>query len=299
MLAHLTVAEAAAGTPLASPDAYATPEDTQLSVDAATGVLANDPAFAGDPTTTAQWHSGPSHGTVSLAANGSFTYTPAANYSGADSFAYQAVSGGVPSLPTTVSLTVSPTNDPPVAANDAYSVTAGQTLNVGAPGVLSNDSDIDGDALSAVNPSTLAGLTLNANGGFSYAATTAGEVSFTYQASDGSATSDPATVTITVAAVVANESPVAVKDTFSVARNSTGNALNVLANDSDPDGNLDPATVTIVVAPNKGGSATANASGTVSYTPKTNFRGSENFSYRVRDSGGLWSNTVTVKVNVK
>jgi FtsP/CotA-like multicopper oxidase with cupredoxin domain len=105
MLAHLTVAEAGAGIPLASADAYDTPEDVQLMI-TAPGVLANDPAFATDPTTTAQWHSGPSHGTVNLAANGSFTYMPAANYNGADSFAYQAVSGGVPSLPTTVSLTV-------------------------------------------------------------------------------------------------------------------------------------------------------------------------------------------------
>jgi hypothetical protein len=74
----------------------------------------------------------------------------------------------------------------------------------------------------------------------------------------------------------------------------------VLANDSDPDGNLDPSTVEIVVAPNKGGTATPNTTnGTVSYTPMTNFRGSENFSYRVQDSGGLWSNTVVVRVNVK
>lgn len=300
MLAHLTVAEAGTGTPSASPDAYATDEDTQLIVDATSGVLANDAAFAADPGTTAQWHSGPSHGALNLAADGSFTYTPTANYNGADSFAYQAVSGGVPSLPTTVSLTINPLNDPPVAANDAYGVTAGQTLNVAAPGVLSNDSDIDGDTLSAVNYSALPGLTGNADGSFSYNATTAGEVSFTYQASDGTATSDPATVTITVTAVVANEPPVAVNDTFSVARNATNVALNVLANDTDADGNLDPTTVTIVVNPNKGGSVSVNpVTGIVSYTPRTNFRGSENFSYTVQDTAGATSNVARVRVNVK
>jgi FtsP/CotA-like multicopper oxidase with cupredoxin domain len=294
MLAHLTVAEAAGGTPLASPDAYATDEDTQLSVPAP-GVLEND-----DAGTTAQWHSGPSHGTLNLAADGSFTYTPVANFNGSDSFAYQAVSGGVPSLPTTVSLTINPVNDAPVAANDAYGVTAGQTLNVAAPGVLANDSDIDGDALSAVNHSALAGLTANADGSFSYNATTAGEFSFTYQASDGFLTSDPATVTITVTAVVANEAPVAVNDTFNVARNATNVPLDVLANDTDADGNLDPTTVTIVVNPNKGGSVSVDpVTGIVSYTPRTNFRGSENFSYTVQDTAGATSNIARVKVNVK
>jgi FtsP/CotA-like multicopper oxidase with cupredoxin domain len=300
MLAFLAVAEASTGTPLASNDDHATNEDAPLVV-AAPGVLGNDGAYADDPTgTTASWLSGPSHGTVNLATDGSFTYTPAPNYNGADSFTYQAVSGGSQSLPATVSLTVNPANDAPVAAGNAYSVAAGDTLNVAAPGVLGNDSDIDGDTLSAVNHSALAGLTPSADGGFSYnAPATAGEVSFTYQASDGVATSDPASVVITVTAAAPNTAPVAVKDTFTVARNSTGNILNVLANDSDPDGNLDPGTVAIVVAPNKGGSATPNPDGTVSYTPRLNFRGSENFSYRVRDTGGLWSNTVTVKVNVK
>jgi FtsP/CotA-like multicopper oxidase with cupredoxin domain len=299
MLAHLTVADAGTGTPSASPDAYATDEDTPLLV-AIPGVLGNDAAVTADPTTTASWLSGPSHGTLNLLADGSFTYTPTANYNGADSFAYQAVSGGVPSLPTTVSLTVDPVNDPPVAAGDTYSVTAGDTLTVAAPGILGNDSDIDGDALSAVNHSALAGLTPNADGGFSYDATTAGEVSFTYQASDGIATSDAATVTITVAAVVANAPPVAVNDTFSVARNATNAPLNVLANDTDADGNLDPTTVTIVVNPNKGGSVSVNpVTGIVSYTPRINFRGSENFSYTVQDAAGATSNVARVKVNVK
>jgi FtsP/CotA-like multicopper oxidase with cupredoxin domain len=294
MLALLTVADGSAGIPLATDDGpYTTNEDTQLVV-AALGVLDND-----GPGTTASRLSGPIHGSLSLAADGSFIYMPAPDYHGADSFTYQAVSGGVSSLPATVTLTINPVNDAPVAANNAYSVVASNTLNVAAPGVLGNDSDVDGDPLTSVNPSALAGLALNANGGFSYSApATAGDYSFTYQASDGTLTSDPATVVITVTAA-ANAAPLAVKDTFNVARNSTANILNVLANDSDPDGNLDPGTVAIVVSPNKGGTATALADGTVSYTPRLNFRGSENFSYRVRDTGGLWSNTVIVKVNVK
>lgn len=303
MLAFLKVAEASTGTPLASNDDHITSEDTPLVV-AAPGVLGNDGAYADDPTTTAQWLSGPSHGTVNLATDGSFTYTPAPNYNGADSFTYQAENGSGQSLPATVSLTVNPVNDAPVAAGNAYSVAAGDTLNVAAPGVLGNDSDSDGDALSAVNHSALAGLTPSADGSFSYAApATAGEVSFTYQASDGVATSDPASVVITVTAAAANEAPVAVNDTAKAPRRISATytpvVIAVLANDSDPDGNLDPGTLAIVVAPNKGGTVSVNADGTVSYTPRLNFRGTENFSYRVQDSGGLWSNTARVRVNVK
>jgi len=215
------------------------------------------------------------------------------------------------SVPATVSLTVNPVNDAPVAAGNAYSVTAGETLTVAAPGVLGNDSDVDGDTLTAVLATgpTSGSLTLNGEGSFSYTApATAGDYTFTYHARDPSmVTSDPATVVITVTAAAPNAAPVAVKDTATAPRRTTVNSaaykpvsIDVLFNDSDPDGNLDPTTVTIVVNPNKDGSVSVNpVTGIVSYTPALNFRGSENFSYRVRDTGGLWSNTVTVKVNVK
>lgn len=293
MLAFLTVSGGPAGTPVANNDAYSIAEDGTLPVAAASGVLVNDtPAGA----LTASLLSGTGHGALSLAADGSFSYTPHANYNGADSFTYQAVSGGVASLPATVSLTVTPVNDPPLAVGNSYSVLAGATLSVAVPGVLGNDSDIDGNALTAVNPSVLAGLTLNANGSFSYVApATAGSYSFTYQASDGLATSAPATVTLTV---LANRPPVAVNDTASTTRNTLV-VINVLANDTDPDNNINPATVTLVTPPNKGGTATVNANGTVNFTPKLNFRGSDSFSYRVRDAGNLLSNIATVKVNVK
>ena len=93
-------------------------------------------------------------------------------------------------------------NTAPVAANDAYAVNEDVTLNVAAPGVLSNDSDADGNSLSAVivsGPSHGA-LALSANGSFSYTpiANFNGSDSFTYKANDGTADSNVATVTITV-----------------------------------------------------------------------------------------------------
>jgi FtsP/CotA-like multicopper oxidase with cupredoxin domain len=305
MLAFLTVGGAPGGTPSALADAYATNEDAALGIiDPSLGVLAND---SGTAPLTAALVAGPSHSVAfSLYADGTFSYTPQPNYNGADSFSYKAMSGSLASVPATVSLTVNPVNDLPVAVGDAYSVPAGTTLNVDAPGVLGNDSDVDGDALTVTGASALAGLTINPDGSLSYAAPAAGgSYSFTYQATDGTDTSAAATVTFTV---LANQAPTAVNDTVAapVRRASPPYvpvSINVLANDSDPDGNLYPATVTIVTPPNKGGSVTVVGNGTnsvtVSYTPRLNYRGTENFRYRVQDSAGALSNIATVRVNVK
>jgi len=309
MLARLEVTAAGAGTLVAVADNYSTSEDTPLSVPPATGVLGNDSGSG----ISAVLVGSASHGGLSLNPDGSFSYAPAANYNGPDSFSYLVSDGTSSSAPATVSLAVNPVNDAPVAAGDAYSVAAGATLSVAAPGVLGNDSDVDSGSLTAVKLSDPAAgtLTFNSNGSFSYVApAAAGTQSFTYQASDGTTTSAAATVSITV---LANRAPVAVADTFAAAVCRATKpatpcapratvALAVMTNDSDQDGNLLPATaqtVQIVTKPNKGGAAVPNADGTVSYTPKLNFRGTENFSYRVQDTAGATSNTATVKVNVK
>ena len=101
-----------------------------------------------------------------------------------------------------VSINVSPVNDAPVALGDAYTVDQGGTLIIGAPGVLANDSDAEGDPLTAALVSGVSNgsLTLNTDGAFLYvhdgSATT--EDSFTYVASDGPSQSNEAIVTITV-----------------------------------------------------------------------------------------------------
>ena len=95
-------------------------------------------------------------------------------------------------------------NTPPVAGDDAYGVIGGATLTVPVPGVLGNDSDADNDALTAqlAGTTTKGALTLNANGSFTYTPgeDATGSDSFTYRASDGLATSNVATVTITITA---------------------------------------------------------------------------------------------------
>src|SRR5207253_454100 len=123
--------------PVAVNDSYTTAEDTPLTV-AAPGVLGNDTDVEGAWRTTVQV-AGPSHGTLSLNANGSFTYTPAANYNGADSFTYKANDGSADSNVATVSLTVTAVNDAPVAVNDSYTTAEDTSLTVATPGVLGND----------------------------------------------------------------------------------------------------------------------------------------------------------------
>jgi VCBS repeat-containing protein len=97
--------------PVAANDAYAVNEDTPLNV-AAPGVLGNDSDPDGNPITAVKV-SDPAHGTVTLNADGSFTYTPAANYNGPDAFTYHATDGTLPSATGTVAITVNPVNDPP------------------------------------------------------------------------------------------------------------------------------------------------------------------------------------------
>lgn len=295
MLAYLKVDEAAGGMPIATNDSYAVDEDTALNIPPP-GVLGNDTP---SPGLSAVLVSASNNGSVTLAADGSFNYVPQANFSGSDSFSYRSHIGGSSSNVATVAITVQPINDPPIAANNSYSMPQGGTLNVPAPGVLGNDSDPEGDLLTAVNfgPASNGTVSGAADGGFSYAPTTnfTGTATFNYQAQDSNgAIGNVATVSITVNP---NQAPVAVNDTASTPKN-VAVTIDLVANDSDPDGTINPATVTIVTQPNKGGTVTVNASGTAHYTPKRNFKGSETFTYRVRDNLNKLSNTATVRVNV-
>src|SRR5207302_1009083 len=123
--------------PVAANDAFTTDEDTALTV-AAPGVLANDTDVEGDAL-AAVLVSGPSHGSLTLNADGSFTYTPAADYNGSDSFTYKANDGTADSNVAAVNVTVAAVNDPPVATADSYTTDEDTALNVPAAGVLAND----------------------------------------------------------------------------------------------------------------------------------------------------------------
>ncbi|HEY6743479.1 MAG TPA: Ig-like domain-containing protein, partial [Lapillicoccus sp.] len=283
--------------PVATSDDYALPEDFILKEDKP-GVLANDSDPEGDPI-TAQLVSAPTHGTLTFRQDGSFTYFSAANYTGPDQFSYQAVDNfGEVSNTATVTVTMTPVNDAPRGANDAYSTAEDSQLVVSAPGVLGNDSDVDGDGLSArleTGP-THGTVALSGDGSFTYTPNAGynGPDSFTYRASDGQLTSNVATVTLTVTPV--NEAPVAVDDAYTVAEDSSVDVPppGILQNDTDPDG--DSLSATVVQPPSHGGLA-FGPTGTFEYQPDQDFVGTDTFTYRASD-GQLTSNVATVTLTV-
>src|SRR5207244_40662 len=148
-------------------------------------VLANDTDVEGD-SLTAVFVSGPAHGTLTLNTDGSFTYTPAGNYHGPDSFTYRANDGSLDSVVATVSITVNAVNEAPVANKDSYGTDEDTPLVVAIPGVLGNDTDIEGSPLTAtlVGGSGNGTLTLNPDGSFTYTPNAGfnGIDSFTYKA---------------------------------------------------------------------------------------------------------------------
>jgi len=281
--------------PVATDDSYATDEDVPLNVSAA-GVLGNDANPGGDPL-TAVLASGPTHGNLTLNADGSFAYTPNSLFSGTDSFTYNAQTTCGSSGPATVTITVNHVNHAPVANDDSYNMSQDTQLTVPASGVLANDSDVDGDTLTAalVDGPSHGVLTLNADGSFTYTplAGFSGTDTFTYEASDGSLMSAAATVTINVAHV--NHSPVAVDDSLTIAENSGSHAVDVLANDSDSDG--DTLTITLVGDAANGSTAITGGGTGLTYTPNSDFSGSDSFTYTISDgNGGTATGTVTVTI---
>jgi VCBS repeat-containing protein len=291
----LTV-DAVNDTPVATDDSYSTNEDTALVI-AAGGVLANDIDLDGDSLQVVMV-GGPSHGALALNADGSFTYTPASNYNGPDSFSYKVSDASAESNVVTVTITVVPVNDAPIAGDESFTTSEDSGLEVHAPGVLANDTDADGGTLSAVLVSGPSHGTLisNADGSFGYtpAPNFNGTDSFTYRASDGAALSGVATVTITVMAV--NDAPVATDDTFTATEDSVLNAAvpGVLANDGDADGE---ALTAMLVSGTSHGTLTFNANGSFGYTPAANYSGPDSFTYRV-SAGGQFSAVATVTIAV-
>lgn len=190
--------------PVANDDAFSVDEDASLSV-ASPGVLGND-SDADDDAISAVLITDVGSGTLNLAGDGSFTFEPDLNFHGVDSFTYVADDGLGSSAFATVTITVNPLPDAPLANGDSYSTEPGIPLVVVAPGVLGNDTDADDDSLSAVvfTGPTNGTLDLATNGSFEYTPDQGFEAvdSFVYTADDGNGGTNNATVMITVQPVV-------------------------------------------------------------------------------------------------
>lgn len=310
MLSKLVVSAAGGGGPVDAPPVATDDVVANAVEDSAINItlLSNDTDDTGLDVTTLTITTQALNGWVTVNPDGTATYTPNADFNGTDSFSYVIRdTAGQASNEATVSVTVAAVNDAPVASGDAFDVQTGAVLN---GNVLANDSDVDGDALTTVlQTSTSNGsLTLNTDGSFSYTANAGfvGADSFVYVANDGIGNSNPVTVDITVTAAV-NMPPVA-NDDYAVLSVGNGNTdsrtivIDILANDVDADGTLDPATVNIVANPRLGRIISVNeADGTVTYRLRRRnrgFRGSDTFSYTVKDNDEETSNQATVRVDI-
>ena len=293
------VVEAENTPPIAEDDEYEIDQDETLTR-AAPGVLENDTDTEGD-VLTAEIVTQPEDGTVTLNSDGSFIYEPNAGYFGTDTFTYIANDGEEDSNPATVSITVNevvPPNTTPQAVNDEYQTDEDETLTRAAPGVLENDTDDEGDALTAeiVTQPENGTVTLNSNGSFTYEPNTgySGSDSFTYIANDGNDNSNEATVNITVNPV--NSAPVAVDDTYNVDQGAVLDkpAPGVLENDIDDED--DVLTVQIVTPP-ANGTLTLDSDGSFTYEPNAGYFGTDTFTYIAND-GEEDSAPATVNITV-
>ena len=169
-------------------------------------VLANDrDAESGSLSVAAIDTSGIVEGTLTANGGGSYTYEPAPDDNGSESFAYTVRDGDGGSDTATVTITIVAQPDDPVAAAESYLLTRDEVLSVAAPGLLANDSDVDGNVLSvqttpASGPAN-GSVTLGADGAFTYTPDRfyTGPDTFTYRVTDGTGRADEAVVSLTIA----------------------------------------------------------------------------------------------------
>src|SRR5689334_10215940 len=230
--------------------------------------------------------------------DGTFTYTPAANYSGPVSFNYTASDGSLSSN-STASLILAPADDvPPVASPVTLAAGTEDTayvINVSA--LLAGVTDVDGPSLSIAALSVASGggsIVDNHDGTFTYtpAANYNGPVSFNYTASDGSLTAS-STASLTLAAV--NDAPVATPVVLAAGTEDTAyviNAATLLAGVTDVDG--PSLSITSVRVASGGGAIVDNHDGTFSYTPAANYNGPVSFNYTASDGSLSSSSTASL-----
>jgi len=268
--------------------------DTASTTDngvASGNLLTNDTDADNDPLTVIG-NSQPSNGTVTIGASGVFTYRPETGFVGNDSFSYTISDGRGGTDTAIVTIDAMFVNAAPFAVDDTFDGTENMAVS---GNVLSNDIDTDGDDLTATPASGPANgaLTLDPDGGFTYSPNPdfSGEDSFTYTADDGMGGTDTATVTITIEGK--NDAPDALDDTAETAENTPVSG-NVLANDTDPDGDELTATLGADVA---NGELTLDPDGGFTYTPDPDFAGTDSFTYTADDGmGGTDTATVTITV---
>ena len=276
-------------SPVASPDSATLAEDGGAT---AIDVLAND--SDPDPGTilAVTAVTDPAKGTATTDGV-TVAYTPDPDANGTDTIGYTVSDGAGGSATGTVTVTVTPVNDPPVAVDDAAGVPEDGSVVVA---VLANDSDIDGDHPLVVGVTDPANGTavIDAGGGsvtYTPDPDATGGDTFGYTIDDGNGGTAAAEVVITIGP---ESDPPTAADDAATTDEDTPVTIEVLANDSDPDG--DPLAIVDVSEPTLG-TAVADGAGTITYTPDPNASGTDTFTYTISD-GAFGSDSATVTVVV-
>ena len=291
--ASITIVITVTGTndvPVLNSDIVQATEDATITFTAAQ-LLGNDTDVDGDTLTIVAVTSGVG-GTAVLNPDGS-GFSRRLQTSVVRRLLLSVSDGTTTSQPTTVTVNVSAVNDAPVANPDTLDATEDTAVTYTAAQLLGNDTDDDGNPLTIVAVTSGVGGTavFNPDGTvtFTPAANFNGEASFTYTVSDGTTTSQPATVTVNVSPV--NDAPLANPE-FGSDRGYAGHLYGpqLLGNDTDIEGN---ALTIVAVTSGVGGTAVLNPDGTVTFTPNANFNGEASFTYTVSD-GTTTSQPATV-----
>ncbi|MDB9922582.1 Ig-like domain-containing protein, partial [Polaribacter sp.] len=278
--------------PVAIADTASVDEDTSLTVD----VILNDTDVDITDTLTLILATTDGSGTVSVNADGvSVDYTPAANFNGTETITYIVFDGTDTSIGT-LTITVIPVNDAPVAVSDTATVLEDSALtNID---IVSNDTDVEGDTLTLTAATTDGSgiVSVNADGlsvDYTPAANFDGIEVITYAVSDGVDSDDTGILTITVTAIP--EAPVAVSDTATLLEDADLTSVNVVSNDTDIDGD----SLTLIEVDTDGtGTVAVNTDGvSVDYTPASNFNGTEIVTYIVSDGLLIDQGTLTLTIN--
>ncbi len=259
--------------PLATDDSNTTNEDTQVGGDASENDIPS-----GDGGNTWSVVTNPAHGTLTFNNDGTYTYTPEADYNGMDSFNYQLCDTDSDCSTATVTLTITPVNDAPLATDDSN--TTNEDTQVSGD-VSENDtpSGDGGNTWSVVTNSTHGTLTFNNDGTYTYMpeADYNGMDSFTYQLCDTDGDCSTATVTYTISPV--NDVPLATDDS-NTTNEDTQVGGDVSTNDT-PSG--DGGNTWSVVTNPAHGTLTFNNDGTYTYTPEADYNGTDSFNYQLCD----------------
>jgi len=278
-----------AASPVAGADSFTGPENTAL-----TGTLAGNDTPSADGSSVWSLTTGAAHGTVVVNADGTYTYTPAAGYTGTDSFTYTITDAAGTTSTASVTLTVTPIA--PTAVADSASGDENATIT---GSLATNDTPVAGESNTwtvATDPAH-GSVVVNADGTYAYTPATGyvGTDSFTYTITDSNGQTSTATATITVAAIA----PVAAADAFSVDENGTLATSSVLTNDTQVAGDASSLAATSTTAH---GTLTLAAdfatTGNFTYTPDTGYVGKDSFTYTITDAHGQTS-TATATITVE